>query len=71
MTELTEKRLARIQDLKDAIWMVSKNANTTETECIQTLAELIGEEIEKIQEEEGGNNDTKPSSLAAIANGAW
>lgn len=51
MTGLLEKRLERIQDLKDAIWMVSKNANTTETECIQTLAELIGEEIEKIQEE--------------------
>lgn len=55
MTGLTEKRLMRIQDLKDAIWMVSKNVNTTETECIQTLAELIGEEIEKIQEEDAKN----------------
>lgn len=55
MTGLTEKRLVRIQDLKDAIWMVSKNVNTTETECIQTLAELIGEEIEKIQEEDAKN----------------
>lgn len=52
MTGLTERRLVRISDLKDAIWIVSKNVNTTETECIQTLAELIGEEIEKIQEEE-------------------
>lgn len=44
--------LERISDLADAIFMVAKNANMTETECIKTLAELISEEIEKINTEE-------------------
>ncbi len=44
--------LVRIADLADSIFMVAKNANTTETECIRTLAQLISEEIEKINTEE-------------------
>lgn len=51
MTDLLEKRLVRISDLASAIWMVSKASNTTETNCIQTLAEFINEEIDKINEE--------------------
>lgn len=50
MTGLQERQLVRIAGLADAIFMVAKNANTTETESIRTLAELIGEEVEKIQE---------------------
>lgn len=52
MTPLQKLHLERIGDLADAIFMVAKNANTTETESIKTLAELVNEEIEKINEEE-------------------
>ncbi len=49
-----EYQLVRIADLADSIFMVAKNANTTETECIRTLAQLISEEIEKINNSLGG-----------------
>lgn len=53
MTPSQKLHLDRIGDLADAIFMVTKNANTTETESIKTLAELVNEEIEKINEEDG------------------
>lgn len=56
MTDLQKTYLDRIGSLADAIYMVAKNANTTETESIKTLAELVNEEVEKIEAEEGYEN---------------
>lgn len=52
MTDLQKTHIERIGSLADAIFMVARNANTTETESIKTLAELVNEEIEKIEQEE-------------------
>lgn len=52
-----EYQLVRIADLADSIFIVAKNVNATETECIKTLAQLISEEIEKINNCLGEKND--------------
>lgn len=52
MTDSQKIHLGRISDLASAIWIVSKAGGTTETESTRTLAELISEEIEKIEEAE-------------------
>lgn len=43
--------LDRIADISDAIFMVAKSINESETECIKTLSLLIDEEIEKMEED--------------------
>lgn len=52
MTGLQKTYLERIGSLADSIFMVAKNANCTETECVKTLAEMINETADKILEEE-------------------
>lgn len=54
MTEI-KYSLERIADLADSIFIVATNANSTETECIKTLAQLISEEIEKLESEKSKN----------------
>lgn len=52
MTRTQKLYLERISDLSQAIFMIVKNANTTETESVKTLSQLINETIEDITKEE-------------------
>lgn len=52
MTDNQKIHIMRISDLASAIWTVARSGGTTETESVKTLAELVSEEIEKIETEE-------------------
>lgn len=52
MTPMQKLYLERISDLSQAIFMIVKNANTTETESVKTLLQLIDESVENITKEE-------------------
>lgn len=51
MTQLQKMHIEKIGALATAIFSVAKNVNIAETESIKTLAEFIGEEVEKINSE--------------------
>lgn len=50
MNNLQKVYLERISDLTSSIFLISKIENSTETQNIKTLAELIDESVEKIKE---------------------